>query len=404
MTDSLGVEIGPGRFRALAATARPLLDPGSAGRRRRRRRRLRRGRPPPAGAPPAGRPADPAPADRRGGPGRPGTGGGRAGGGAEPAGRAARPGARPGRRRRRGRTPGRGPRPVAAPPRADGRAGRGPGPGLRPGQPARRPPAPGRAGGGRRRAVGEPAPDGTASCWPPATWPPTWPGSPPSPTTRWPGWTAARGHRACGSPPSTSARSCPSTCGARSPASSPRPRCPSACPSGWASRPAPPTSSTWAARSTIPDHALLYVAQSLPDRRRPESEPAIHDELEALINAAGGRTLALFTSWRAMHAAVEALSDRLSFPMLSQSDLPKPALVEAFTDSEADLPVRHARVLAGGGRPGPHPQPGDHRPDPVPPTRRPGAAGPARPGRGRGLRRRRPAPGRAPCWPRVRAG
>ena len=31
MTDSLGVEIGPGRFRALAAAARPLLDPGSAG-------------------------------------------------------------------------------------------------------------------------------------------------------------------------------------------------------------------------------------------------------------------------------------------------------------------------------------------------------------------------------------
>ena len=26
MTDSLGVEIGPGRFRALAATARPVLD------------------------------------------------------------------------------------------------------------------------------------------------------------------------------------------------------------------------------------------------------------------------------------------------------------------------------------------------------------------------------------------
>ena len=29
-----------------------------------------------------------------------------------------------------------------------------------------------------------------------------------------------------------------------------------------------------------PSHAVLYVARSLPDRRRPESEPAIHDELE----------------------------------------------------------------------------------------------------------------------------
>ena len=82
-------------------------------------------------------------------------------------------------------------------------------------------------------------------------------------------------------------------------------------------------------------HALLYVAKSLPDRRSPEAEPALHDELELLIKAAGGRTLALFTSWRAMRAAVEALSDRLAFPLLSQSDLPKPALVEAFRSDES---------------------------------------------------------------------
>ena len=31
MTDSLGVDIGPGRFRALAASARPLVDPGWPG-------------------------------------------------------------------------------------------------------------------------------------------------------------------------------------------------------------------------------------------------------------------------------------------------------------------------------------------------------------------------------------
>jgi ATP-dependent DNA helicase DinG len=82
------------------------------------------------------------------------------------------------------------------------------------------------------------------------------------------------------------------------------------------------------------DHAMLYVAQALPDRRLPEAEPALHDELEMLINAAGGRTLALFTSWRAMNTAVEVLRDRLPFPVLAQSDLPKPALVEAFRDSE----------------------------------------------------------------------
>ena len=36
-------------------------------------------------------------------------------------------------------------------------------------------------------------------------------------------------------------------------------------------------------------HGLLYCAVSLPDRRRPEAETAIHDEIEALVLAAGGR-------------------------------------------------------------------------------------------------------------------
>ncbi|HEY5096569.1 MAG TPA: ATP-dependent DNA helicase, partial [Acidimicrobiales bacterium] len=100
-------------------------------------------------------------------------------------------------------------------------------------------------------------------------------------------------------------------------------------------------------------NALLYVAQSLPDRRRPESEPALHDELEVLIGAAGGRTLALFTSWRAMHAAVEALRDRLDVPLLAQSDLPKPALVEAFRSDEATCLFATLGYWQGVDVPGP---------------------------------------------------
>jgi ATP-dependent DNA helicase DinG len=83
------------------------------------------------------------------------------------------------------------------------------------------------------------------------------------------------------------------------------------------------------------EHALLYVAQSLPDRRRPEAEPALHDELEVLIEAAGGRTLALFTSWRAMNAAHQTLRERVPFTLLSQAELPKPALIEAFSNDES---------------------------------------------------------------------
>ena len=81
--------------------------------------------------------------------------------------------------------------------------------------------------------------------------------------------------------------------------------------------------------------ALLYCAAHLPDPREAAYEPAMHDELEALIRAAGGRTLALFTSWRAMDAAAEALAGRLETPVLTQRDMPKPALVAAFQGDES---------------------------------------------------------------------
>ncbi|HMJ74917.1 MAG TPA: ATP-dependent DNA helicase [Iamia sp.] len=81
-------------------------------------------------------------------------------------------------------------------------------------------------------------------------------------------------------------------------------------------------------------HALLYCAAHLPDPREATYEPATHAELMALIEAAGGRTLALFTSYRAMDAAADVLRPRLSVPLLTQRDLPKPALVAAFSSDE----------------------------------------------------------------------
>ena len=82
------------------------------------------------------------------------------------------------------------------------------------------------------------------------------------------------------------------------------------------------------------EQALLYCPLHLPDPRDPGYESAMHEELLALIEAAEGRTLALFTSWRAMNAAAEALRPLVRWTLLTQSDLPKPALVERFTDDE----------------------------------------------------------------------
>ena len=81
-------------------------------------------------------------------------------------------------------------------------------------------------------------------------------------------------------------------------------------------------------------NALLYCAAHLPDPREATWEGLAHAEMLSLIEAAGGRTLALFTSYRAMDAAVAVLAPRLSLPVLTQRDRPKPALIEAFTEDE----------------------------------------------------------------------
>ena len=82
-----------------------------------------------------------------------------------------------------------------------------------------------------------------------------------------------------------------------------------------------------------PQQAMLYCAAHMPDPRSAKFDEAVHDELEALITAAGGRTMALFTSYRALQLAVEALRPRLAVEVLAQDDYPKPALIERFTDN-----------------------------------------------------------------------
>jgi ATP-dependent DNA helicase DinG len=82
---------------------------------------------------------------------------------------------------------------------------------------------------------------------------------------------------------------------------------------------------------------MLYCAVHLPDPRGASFEPAMHEELAKLMIAAGGRTLALFTSWKGMRNAAEFMAARkpaLPFRVMTQSDLPKPALTKAFAEDE----------------------------------------------------------------------
>jgi ATP-dependent DNA helicase DinG len=97
---------------------------------------------------------------------------------------------------------------------------------------------------------------------------------------------------------------------------------------------------------------LLYCAMHLPPPRSPKFREHVADELVALIRAAGGRTLALFTSWAAMDHAVEAVRGRVDVPILTQRDLPKPALVRAFADSEATCLFATTGLFQGVDVPG----------------------------------------------------
>ena len=99
-------------------------------------------------------------------------------------------------------------------------------------------------------------------------------------------------------------------------------------------------------------NALLYCAVHMPDPRSPAYGPAVHEELAALITAAGGRTLALFTSWKAMDSAAEAVRALVTVPIITQRDLPKTALVKAFSDDEHTCLFATAGFFQGVDIPG----------------------------------------------------
>ena len=99
-------------------------------------------------------------------------------------------------------------------------------------------------------------------------------------------------------------------------------------------------------------NAMLYCAIHMPAPNSPAFGPAVHEELAALITAAGGRTLALFTSWKAMDAAAEAVRLKVGVPILTQRDLPKTALVKAFSEDEHSCLFATAGFFQGVDIPG----------------------------------------------------
>ena len=81
------------------------------------------------------------------------------------------------------------------------------------------------------------------------------------------------------------------------------------------------------------NNSLLYVPDNFPDRNSPDAEAAIVEELVALIGAAGGRTLALFTNRAVMNRVAEAVAPRLDTEVLVQGTLSRQRIIQEFRDS-----------------------------------------------------------------------
>ncbi|MCX6466198.1 MAG: ATP-dependent DNA helicase [Pseudonocardiales bacterium] len=98
---------------------------------------------------------------------------------------------------------------------------------------------------------------------------------------------------------------------------------------------------------------ILYVAKRLPPPGRDGLPPSYLDEIAGLVEAAGGRTLGLFSSMRAAKQATEALRGKLDTPLLCQGDDSTMQLVKRFAEDEATSLFGTLSLWQGVDVPGP---------------------------------------------------
>lgn len=84
-------------------------------------------------------------------------------------------------------------------------------------------------------------------------------------------------------------------------------------------------------------NSLLYLAGDLPAPNADRRTEAVNDRIRELIEMSGGSALVLFTAWGTLRQSVDALRSELGpdITILSQDDMPKKALLEAFRDDAA---------------------------------------------------------------------
>lgn len=101
---------------------------------------------------------------------------------------------------------------------------------------------------------------------------------------------------------------------------------------------------------------MLYVAGHLPPPGRDGTSPEQLAELRDLVEASGGRALALFSSWRGVDAAeavLQPLADELGFTLLVQTrGMPVSELVSRFAADETSVLLGTLSLWQGVDVPG----------------------------------------------------
>lgn len=100
-------------------------------------------------------------------------------------------------------------------------------------------------------------------------------------------------------------------------------------------------------------NGILYVAKHLPPPGRDGLGESTLAEIAGLIDAAGGRTLGLFSSMRAAKQAAEELRDRIGYPILCQGEDSTSLLVRKFAEDERTCLFGTLSLWQGVDVPGP---------------------------------------------------
>jgi ATP-dependent DNA helicase DinG len=79
-------------------------------------------------------------------------------------------------------------------------------------------------------------------------------------------------------------------------------------------------------------HGLLYAPPNMPEPQQYNFVESVVEAALPVIEAAGGRTFMLFTSYRALNEAAELLEDEIDYPILVQGESSQADMIEKFRD------------------------------------------------------------------------